>query len=339
MIDWDAYPIEHWIKLSHYVKVLTLPGVLDRLPHLHAMAPVYDRLMVLASHESPDPISSIDHAQIFFVRTIEYAFSGDEQRIAALAEAYNDLTQRVDASDRTQLLVRVARVVDSSRGELSALLPFMYQDPDYAVVSTASLHYATALPLKDEDPLTGPKWCIWAAQHHALEAGDVDMAVGMISGILALGDRRTIPILDKCWEWLGDDGQALLAQHACTDRIDASTVEFWLRWLEDVDEDAGEDLGIPAGALARIPAISPNQVVRDVRRRFPAPYNLIDLDPDDVQQNPPVQIVHQWSIEEFARVIEPRLRWLYVRENEPAVMPMVLEAWGLEVGNQQASFS
>jgi hypothetical protein len=102
-------------------------------------------------------------------------------------------------------------------------------------------------------------------------------------------------------------------------------IDFYLDWLEDADE---ESFGGVAGTLGRM-ALSPAvPKVLDVERKFPA--NAPD-------GRPPVKIINEWTIEEYGRIIEPRLRDLARRESEPRVMPAVLEAWGLP--SSEISFS
>ncbi len=156
--------------------------------------------------------------------------------------------------------------------------------------------------------------------------GDDAMRAGIVMGILQLGDRRTLDILDGCWEVLSRHGKRLLTQGGQPRSIYASVVDFYLRWMEAVDED---DFGLPAGALAHLPVALPNETVRDVERAFPAPYNLPD---EAYRDNPPIRVVQEWSIPEFAKIIEPRLRLLFLRETYDKVIPRVLAAWGLEVG-------
>ncbi len=82
-------------------------------------------------------------------------------------------------------------------------------------------------------------------------------------------------------------------------------------------------MGLPAAALARVPReASPSHVV-DIERVFPA----------NASREAPISVLQQWTFPEYATVIEPVLRQLAERERREtasgAVMPLVLEAWGL----------
>lgn len=312
------------IQLAYYMKMLLYGGSEKVLPEVEAAAPTYRELDALG--RQPDVWSSLPAEQlrlVNYVRVLSYAFTNDINEIPRLEDLYQLVVQRLSVSDRKQLVQDVAVVLDSRLGQLNAFMPFLFYDPDLFVVSTATVCYATLYPLEDDDPMTGPKACLEFVETYA--NNNEQMAAGILAGMLALGDWRTLPLLDGGWNRLSRVGQRQLRE-AWSPSFYASVVEFWLRWLEDVEE---EEFGGPASALARLPRELPNERVIDVERRFPAPYNM---PPEDAAAAPPIRLVQEWTIEEYARIIEPRLRALYARETHEKVMPYVLEAWGLEPG-------
>lgn len=150
---------------------------------------------------------------------------------------------------------------------------------------------------------------------------------GILAGLLVLGDRRTLPYLRGCWRLLPPlppDRAAALTDprmrltNATTGVVHASHIEFFLDWLEDADES---EFGAIAGALVRLARASSYPKVVDIQRRFPAT-------PDD--ENPVITTLAEWTFNEYGQLIAPRLLDLGRRENEPKVLPVLLEAWGIE---------
>ena len=319
------WPDSRLVRLAYYLKHLLYPGPAAIPAELRSEADLARDLESQFQDPASWPTLPPDRLQLLvYFAILHYSFTNDEVEIPPLTELYRLAIERLDLQARLQLEADVADVLDSDVGQLNALMPFIFHDPDLEVVSSASLDLATLTPLKDEDPMTGAK----AAYDLAATWADNDepMAAGILAGILLLGDWRTLPILDGCWQTFGPVGQQRLTQ-AKSGRIYASVVEFYLRWLEAVDE---RDFGFPAGALARLAEGAVFHAnVRDVERRFPAPFNL---PPEEYQRNPPITLIQEWTIDEYARIIEPRLRMLYLRETYDKVMPRVLEAWGLEIG-------
>lgn len=314
------------VRLASFTKLLlhdqgeAVPG------DLRAMAPVYRDPEDLARH--PEEWAGLPADRLWLLasaRILHHAYTNDPEDVPRLGDLYGLATRRLPIQDRLRLVKAVADVLDSDVKQLNALMPFMFHDPDLAVVSTASLSYATVMPLQDGNPLSGPMMCWSIVENHT--DNDEPMAAGILAGILALGDWRILPLLDGVWHRFSLEGQRLLSR-AWFNRIYASTIELWLRWLEDVEE---HDFGFPAAALVRLPRDLPDLEVEDLRRRFPAPYNLSEA---DYAANPPVTLVQKWSIAEYARIIEPRLRLLLLRETYDKVMPRMLEEWGLEVGEE-----
>jgi hypothetical protein len=106
----------------------------------------------------------------------------------------------------------------------------------------------------------------------------------------------------------------------------ASTIEFLLDWLEKTNDE--RDYGSIAAALVLLtvrPKRSP--YVLDIERKFPA-YGE--------EEGPPVRVLHQWTIEEYGKIIVSRLKAIAAAETGEKVMPKVLEAWGIEPDGQLA---
>ena len=242
---------------------------------------------------------------------LRYGATRDFDLIAPLQRLYGLLVERAPASQRLALLERIYGVAGRQSGWEGAFYPFIVAESDHAVISTASLYLALLTPLEDDDPLTGPR----RLRSLAEKAADEQTRASILSGLLLLGDRRTLPLLEGAWELLGPRGSTRLAG-AHSGVLYASVVEFLLGWLERAE---GQTFGLVAAALARLPAGTGQGRVLDVERRLPA----------GPTGGPALRVLREWTLEEFGRELEPRLRELARREQEPRLLPHVLAAWGL----------
>jgi hypothetical protein len=175
--------------------------------------------------------------------------------------------------------------------------------------------FAANYPVKGGDPMTGPKAAIWM-----LRTMNVANRAGVFAGLLLMGDHRVTALLREVEPELSDTELSDVA-NARTGFVNAGTVEFWLDLLER--RAGGFDdarFGAAAAALGRLAETADVPIVLDVERSFPP------LAGD----GEPLTVLQQWPIEEYARLIAPRLLAVAAREAEPRVMPRVLEAWGIE---------
>lgn len=240
-----------------------------------------------------------------------YLGSGESEAGSGLAGLYAEMVARVTRDDRMELLDRVSEAVEAGSTTVLALMPFLQHEPDASIVQSAALAFAAHMPLTAGDPMTGPRTIAALVPH----ADDDAVRVGLISGLLALGDRRVLPVLRGLWRHLGPEAREALTRQSLPFAC-ASTVEFLLDWLEDADE---EGFGIAAAMLARIPADGNGRVL-DLKRRFPA-----NLDGDEIG----IEVVGEWTAADFGARIAPRLADLERRENEPRVLPAVRAAWSV----------
>ena len=227
---------------------------------------------------------------------------------------YVYITERTTVKQRLEILTRVAEAAEWRETGLTCHLPYLGMDEDPAVISTASLSLCVLYPPPDGDPLAGPK-----AVLRFTEAADTEAShAGTLQGILLLGDRRVLPLLDRCWMPLGFEGRQLLA-NAWSGFVYASTVDFLLNWLERTDDEG--DYGAVAGVLAGYPLRrNAYPFVVDIERKFPA------NGPGD---DPPIRRLGQWTFEEYGSIIAPRLMDIAEKETGDRVVPLVLSAWGI----------
>lgn len=303
------------ITLAGYLKHRGY-GILDEMPQIAAAArPLAERLDVLA--EEPDGWAALPDetlSLLAYARILHYGYTNDAGQIPDLVRLYGLVAERFSWRDRVDLLAQVSFVLDSHEGQLAALVPFLNQDPDVPVVSTAALYLASLSPLVDGDPLTGPR----RVRQLAEETEDERRRVGMLLGLLAIGDLRVLPLIGRPWEELGPEGQGLLAGWKVV-AVSTLLVEFYLAWLDAVEPDA---FALPAAALARMPGSAQVQKVFDMQRRLPATLR---------QEANPVTIRREWTFARYGRItLEPRLRVLAGRETESqGLIPTVMKAWGI----------
>jgi hypothetical protein len=231
---------------------------------------------------------------------------------------YEHAVGRISTEDRLELLRAATDLVERRQLSLNALLPFIITDPEHVVVSSAALNFAVLMPLQGGDPLTGPKYLL----DGLASTGDSTVQVGVLSALLLLGDRRVVKLLDHCWDGL-DYGSKEALTHARSGNLFAAVVEFYLDWLDSLDDQTdGREFGAVTAALTRLPSSTAQGIVVDVKRTFPA---------NSVGDQPEIEVLSEWTVAEFGRRIEPRLRAVHAREREPRITPHVFRAWGLPV--------
>jgi hypothetical protein len=250
---------------------------------------------------------------------LRYGQSGSQRDMRLAGQLYEFVTGELPVADRDDLLVAVNEAVESGLASVNAFLPFLMTDPDIRVVSTAALNLASLMPLKDGDPLTGPKYLL--SDIVALPNPEIVRA-GALVGLLLLGDRRVTRLLDRCWQSLAADGRYHLS-HANSGWTYASTVEFFLDWLEDTEARGDEaEFGLVAAAISNARNGARCPLVLDVERTFPINARGSEL---------AIRAVAEWSFEAFGEQISARLAALYFRESRPTILDTVMEVWGIPV--------
>jgi hypothetical protein len=270
------------------------------------------RMKELMDH--PDRWLSLDLnalKQLVYYHCLLFGGSGEMGMVPKLGSLYSVLTERVTEGDRLQLLDYVTRSLETNVGSVDSLIPFIFGDSEIRVVSAASIALAVHMPLTDGDPMTGPK----TLRRMADNAKDETALLGMLTGLLLLGDRRTLFLLDGCWERLGRSARALLAT-TWGGYPYASQIDFLLGWMERAEDE--EDVRIVGETLAMIPGRDGHEKVIDIERKFPV--NM----PDNL---PSIRMIEWWTFPEYGERIEPRLTALMRKGLVPAVIPKIKRSW------------
>ena len=254
-----------------------------------------------------------DLERLLFRQCVLFDLLADERnRIGPLMRLYHVCVERLDVDARSRVLERVGAQIEQLEQAPNGLLPFLYEDPHPAIVSGASLQSAVLMPLRDGDPLSGPRTLCEMAD----QLGDEQRRGHVLGGLLLLGDRRVLPLLDARLPTFSPEGLVALA-HPISGYVHAAHVEFLVGALERLPEPSWG--GIAAG-LVRLRQTARRDTVMDVERKLPSWAH---------EDGPQVRVLREWPLDAFAAEIGPRLRALAAREHEPRVLPAVLESWGI----------
>lgn len=266
---------------------------------------------------------------LLFYQCLAYGLQPAEDKIAGLMDLHRLAVARIHPAARRQVVVHVARAVErvhrehdlrEGAGCTNALLPFLLEDPDPSVVSSAATEMALLLPLENGDPLTGPRYV------RALldQVSGEDARAGIIAGLLQLGDPRVAPLVVGAWQQMGDEGRQTLALLIQAFRgVHTLTVEFLVSWLEDeARRPKAAAFGTVAATLARAGGHAGEHGVAEVRRTFPV---------TDAPEDQPFEVVRELALDAFAPSIEDRLSEAARGEEPPQLMPHVLSYWGFDL--------
>lgn len=265
---------------------------------------------------------------LLFFQALSYGLEPDEERIPVLMSLHALAVERLPAGARRQVVLHLARALErvhrqhevrEGAGCTNALLPFLLEDPDPSVVSSAVVELSLLLPLENGDALTGPRYA------HSLigQVASEDAKAGILAGLLQLGDARLAPVVARGWRQLGPEGRQTLALLIQAFRgVQPLVVDFLLGWLEDEAHDArGAAFGVVAATLARAGRHAAEHGLTEWRRVFPV---------TDAPESQPLEDVRELSLEAFAPGIEARLARIADAESPPVLMPHVLSYWGFE---------
>ena len=249
-------------------------------------------------------------ANLVSFQSLTVGVTADPVRLREMAPLYAVFAERCDEGFRGQVEQVIVQSVCQGAG-VNALLPFILLDPDLGVISTAALDYAVlSKPTKEDGPLTGPKIMLVFAEG----LKDEHTRAGILTGLILLGDRRLLPLLDGCWRWLGSDGRQALTR-ARSGNVTAGLIEFFLGWLEQTDDES--DFGGIVGTLCSMPSYA--EEVCDIERAFPA--SSTDY------PNGPIRVLQTWSFPQYYRRIKARLKKIVERESEPKLTPEIARYW------------
>ena len=288
-------------------------GIFDRFKKKEATASDHERLSSLGN----DPgawagLSDDVLIQVLTTKCIEYGISQDPDSIGPLFALYRHGMERLDVSQRQEMLTLYAGMTEQRQGEgHMGLMAFLMADTNPGICSSAALSLSVLYQPHEGNPLGGPEFVVRTLLRQKEGSESQGSALG---GVLLLGDRRILPILDDAWDQLGEEARLGLTK-AKSGIVTEGLVEFWLRCLE---KGCSESVfGSAVAAIARMPAIAQVPFVLDVERVLPA-----YLDSEN-----PMRMNRQTSFADYLEEIRPRLEVLEHSESEPKLIPKIYEIW------------
>lgn len=276
----------------------------------------YDELSALALDKrswSKMPLAKFQF--LLFQQVVASAWDGAAEPVFRMMEMYKVAIRRMTTGQRQNLAASVASkysLFGNSFGRL--FFPFGNVETEPGVIARAALEFAQYFSETNEDGtlLNGPE-----ALATVVTARTVMHPGPVLGGVLMLGDKRNLPLLEGTWKALNDQDQLELSR-TNSGFMYAATIEYLLRWMEDVDE---AQFAFPSVMLATLRKNAARDTVFDVERDLPVPPHKSDG---------VVRFVNEWPAKEYGKLIESRLRALAEREvDDEIVIPMVMEAWGL----------
>ncbi len=246
------------------------------------------------------------------------------------------LLKTIRVSERQELVNALRDVIYHTPLDTGALLCMLGAETDPGVISSAAINVAVLtrsrkqpaselerrtqeqmrqlnIPDEDAGELPGPTLLAAEWEHAAPES---PLRLGILMGMVLLGDKRIWPLVEGKWEGIAKANWEALAK-ATNGEVCTLQVEFLLEWLGSVIDDDNQ-LGSIAANIAKQVWQSRSGRVLEVSRRFP--HQLFS-------QKPAITVVQSWTFPEYAEVIAPRLQELIDLESEPKVTPLILEGW------------
>lgn len=249
---------------------------------------------------------------------IRIGYFNDPDSISFASEKYRKaLSDDLEIEIRKSLYDEVKKFTEYFEDCASTtFLPFLLEETERGLASTASLDFVSLGKIDEgADEMLLPKFVVGM-----IERKTVKNRGAVLGGLLGTGDPRVCSLLWDIRHILEEDE----INEACrchTGFISAATVDFYLRWLEEIVHSGSESLfGKLASGLALLRRNPQAEYVFTGFRPFP--YSSTEGDELRDLHNPV-------PIDDYTREIAPRMIRLTEEEPEPKVMPEVLEIWGI----------
>lgn len=263
-------------------------------------------------------VGSEDALVLLHSGILTYGLTSDEARIPPLRGFYEAVRAATSPDARVEMYHAVRDEAAAGYQSCNAFMPFFFVEDYRPLVAEATIDFCMILKPPSDDPLHWPRHVVDRVL--TLEPRNRGAILG---GLVYLGDERVNGLLDRV-KWQLSVPELNEATRSATDFAHCATVEFWLRWAEDIvipGEDNERRFGACAAALAALAVPAARHGVFDSERNFG--YLFTD-------EAEPARLNHRHTKEEFARLIEPRLLALEAAERPLKVMSHVLATWGLE---------
>jgi hypothetical protein len=273
----------------------------------------YTRLFAMGEDPSQWPSLTDDELQqALMIQCIYYGGTEDGSRIRPLFTFYQYAMDRIPAEARMQMALYISNLIENHQGVGSlGLMMFIAADNDFGIISTAAMNLAVLKKPENGDSLHGPTFVISTMM---MGTDDPETRSAIMAGILLLGDKRLLPLLDNAWDQISEEARVKLAT-ARSGFVTEALIEFWINCLEK--ECSENVVGAVIAALAKMATISDLPFVVDVERSFPSYSDLEN----------PIRRIRQTSFRDYLDEILPRLEAIRARESEPQLIPTIYAVW------------
>jgi len=256
-------------------------------------------------------LSDTELDQLVFFCIGIYGKTNAMEMIPKLMRLYSHYLTRINVSQREQNYNAIQRQVIDRELSPNGLLPYIFQDDDIGIVSTATLDFVMVHPLKNNDSMTGVRTVL-----NFLVKGTPTNCAAVFGGLVMLGDSRVMKLLKPLRNKFNSD-QVTILGNCFSGYTHAATVDFFLSWLEELDGGFEDSIfGCLAAIIFKLAQNSKKHVVTSIERIFPATLESS------------VKVLGSCSIKDYGKKIMPRLKALDTKEKGEKVMPMVINAWG-----------
>jgi hypothetical protein len=249
--------------------------------------------------EAWDDLDDEELKRVIGVKFIEYGATQDGSRIPGLFALYHHAMERLDVSERREMLTEFSGMIEQNDGlGHMGLMMFLVADTDPVIRSSAALSLSVLFDPSQEgqDELAGPRFVIRTLVRH--DGGNPGQGAAL-GGVLLLGDKRIMPLLAEVWDELSEEAQLEMTA-AKSGFVSEGVVEF----------------GSAVAAIAKMPVIAQVPFVLDVERLLPA-----------YAGGEPMRLIRRTSFADYLEEIRPRLEALEAEESEPKVIPRIFEIW------------
>jgi hypothetical protein len=266
--------------------------------------------------DDPEAWEDLDDEElkrVIGVKFIEYGATQDGSLIPGLFALYRHAMERLDVSERREMLTEFSGMIEQHDGlGHMGLMMFLVADTDPGIRSSAALSLSVLFDPSQEgqDELAGPRFVIHTLVRH--DGGNPGQGAAL-GGVLLLGDKRIMPLLAEVWDDLSEEAQLEMTA-AKSGFVSEGVVEFWLGRLEHGCSESV--FGSAVAAIAKMPVIAQVPYVLDVERLLPA-----------YAGGEPMKLLRRTSFTDYLEEIRPRLEALEAAESEPKVIPHIFDRW------------
>jgi len=276
----------------------------------------HSQLLQLAANPTVWPSLNNDTiANMVIATSMEYGACPNAKHFADSDAIYAEYVRRFAQPDRVRLWMEVAECLSAKSKCLqmiATLLVPMKSDPAYEVVCGATCSLIQLMPVKNGDPLTGPKYVINLILGSNASFKNPGAA---LAAVLALEDQRVTKLVNHAW-WQVSDQDRTCAARTCKMFAHDGVLDFLLSRLEQGPIDAV--FREVANVVCQTPLTARWPYIAFTPVTFPDPMNWKGL----------AIVRHQWSFADYLKKMQARLAIIAQRGPVPqALVQKIIITW------------